>query len=100
MLINTLYYNIIDYFYKIALNWQSRGRGFESHLLHLKIKGLQHLLDVGAFYIYSVPLSGIELIKFYFSICVAAAESKNNFALGCLRNIEAGQFSEMGPFKA
>ena len=26
MLINTLYYKIIDFFYKIALNWQSRGR--------------------------------------------------------------------------
>jgi len=61
---------------------------------------LQHYFAVDAFYIYSVPLSGIELIKFYFSICVAAAESKNNFALGCLRNIEAGQFSEIGPFKA
>ena len=25
-----------------ALDWQSRGRGFESHLLHLITKGLRH----------------------------------------------------------
>ena len=24
-----------------ALDWQSRGRGFESHLLHIPSKGLQ-----------------------------------------------------------
>jgi len=44
MLINTLYYNIIYIFAKIALNWQSRGRGFESHLLHFINQALTIIL--------------------------------------------------------
>ena len=34
-----------------ALDWQSRGRGFESHLLHLKTEGLQRC---GPFFVSSL----------------------------------------------
>ena len=34
-----------------ALDWQSRGRGFESHLLHLKTEGLQRC---SPFFVFSI----------------------------------------------
>ena len=39
-----------------ALDWQSRGRGFESHLLHSKNQALTSL-DVGAFFIICIQFA-------------------------------------------
>ena len=39
-----------------ALDWQSRGRGFESHLLHLENQALTSI-DVGAFFIICIQFA-------------------------------------------
>lgn len=45
-----------------ALDWQSRGRGFESHLLHFENQALTSV-DVGAFFIICIQLSYIRFAK-------------------------------------